>query len=1022
MSDRVGTAEWFPPEAFSETYPYTKGTFWLGRSPIDGEPVGHVDDRHICLVSGSRSGKGTTTIINNLCLWPGSVVVVDPKGENATVTAARRGPGSKYCEGMGQAVHVLDPFRVAQVDESLRSRFNPLDALDPSDPFVIDEAGRLADAIVVVNKDASEPFWDESARTLVKGLILHVLSSPQFEGRRNLLTVRELISRGDHEGIATLKAMGVDELPSAQAILWEGVSKNPAFGGIVAGIGETVVNMAVNSARLFESVLQVANRNTEFLDSPGMRSCLVESDFKLADLKTDPKGVSVYLSLPQRYMSEHYRWLRMMISLIVTEMEAVKGQPASGHRVLVCLDEFAGLKRMEVIENAVAQIAGFGVTLFFVLQSLEQLEKVYGKGWETFLGCSATKLFFAIDDKFTREYVSRLIGETELIREVRSRGQTDGTNESDTLGRNRSTTDGENVSVSEGRTRSTSESRSQSSTAGESQSTTEGTSRSLTRGTNRSVTEGRSFTEGWSESVSTSKNWGKNVSEGQSEGTSHNESWSPPPFFFRNTMRYLPFLRENETANYGTSQSASITAGRSSGRSRGTTRGTSGSSGESASKTEGASESSTLGSSSSTTLGESRSETLGRSESVSEGQSESRSFGQSRSETTGESTSRTTGRSSSRNEGQAETIQKRPLITPDEIGVMFDRPSNGRIGWALVLIGGARPAVVQRTPYFADPFFAWLFDPHPDHAPPPELMGELPLLLPDLGDGAARFFTRLFWLKEEGDAVEWGEPIAEGLVCGPKTLYPDHDDLYALIKHAPDQSAPRFAFDGEVPLNSTEEVRLPICSPANGRLIRRMFKDGDNAKDLGTERPEYGALHVNRRQHLLESAHPLEEPLERYAAFLSDLDRATSAASEAMARRTAEDKAERKARERAEAEARRKAAEEAERAREAEAAKRERLTEAERRFMRSPEWMTDPEKFSGPIVLLCIAGGVVYALSAGRAWWMGALLGVLSAFVPCGLAWAALSIWARTMERSRRRKWGGMSEAERERYAGTLDL
>ena len=54
------------------------------------------DDRHVCLVSGTRGGKGVGVIVPNLCFWPGSCIVVDPKGENATVTARRRGGGSEY--------------------------------------------------------------------------------------------------------------------------------------------------------------------------------------------------------------------------------------------------------------------------------------------------------------------------------------------------------------------------------------------------------------------------------------------------------------------------------------------------------------------------------------------------------------------------------------------------------------------------------------------------------------------------------------------------------------------------------------------------------------------------------------------------------------------------------------------------------------------------------------------------------------------------------------------------------------
>src|ERR1700733_8841894 len=124
MSELLGTAQWEDQSVVVQKYKFggqvwtgnTEGKFWLGRT-ADAAPIGHRDDRHICLVSGTRGGKGTSIIVNNLCFWPGSAVVVDPKGENATVTAARRGQGSEHCAGMGQAVHVLDPFKTAHVDE-----------------------------------------------------------------------------------------------------------------------------------------------------------------------------------------------------------------------------------------------------------------------------------------------------------------------------------------------------------------------------------------------------------------------------------------------------------------------------------------------------------------------------------------------------------------------------------------------------------------------------------------------------------------------------------------------------------------------------------------------------------------------------------------------------------------------------------------------------------------------------------------------------------------------------------------
>lgn len=683
MSTRIATAEWADPALVEEKYRYRDGDVWLGRSASEKQiPLGYQDDRHVCLVSGSRGGKGTSSIINNLCVWPGSVVVVDPKGENATITVPRRGKGSTQCEGLGQAVHVLDPFKSAQVDDCYRSRFNPLDALNPEIEETIDEAGRIADAIVVIH-ESNDPFWDESARSLVKGLLLHILTAEEYEGRRNLITLRKLVTRGDWEAVEALRQAGETDIPPAHGLLWTRVGGNPAFGGLVAGIGDTFTNMLLNSPKQFESVLQVANRNTEFIDSPAMQRCLEVSDFEISGLKTRPGGMSLYLCLPQRYMTTHYRWLRMMISLTVTEMEIVRGKPATGFPVLMVLDEFAGLKRMEVIEHAVAQIAGYGVKLFFVLQSLEQLKAAYKENWETFLSNSGLKIFFSLDDHFSRDYVSKLVGETELIREVRS--------------------------------------------ASDSESESESFSHSV----GSSISRGTSVSEGTNRSATDSESTGASSSTARSKGRSWGQSWTPDGFFRLPTKE-----QDSRGRNFSTSRTEGTSRGRSHSESEGVSHGTSESHGSTSSETDG------------TTRGTSRSRTMGASE----------------------------------------TIHRRALVTPDEIGHLFARIDDaqqvGYPGLALVVISGERTVALRRVNYYEDYQFVGIFEPHPDFPCKLQLrevcVDAQPLMrymeflrLPNRGYlEHSDAFRVEEWFVAEGEIVSAGDPIAKtnaGTIKAPRT-------------------------------------------------------------------------------------------------------------------------------------------------------------------------------------------------------------------------------------------------------------
>lgn len=562
----LASAQYADTKSVAETYRFRPGRFWLGRLPNQSStPIGYDDDRHICLVAGNRGGKGASYIIPNLCLWPGSVVVLDPKGENAEVTAARRGPGSEHCEGMGQRVHVLDPYKEARIDSALRSRYNPLDLIKSDDPNAIRNAERIAVAFVPLS-DANEKFWENGARRLIAGVILYVATAPEFADRRNLVAVAELITRGDVEAAKLLQEQGMSDIPSGHALLFAGMKTHEeAFSNQIAGVGERYESQMNYAPKQWEGVLDEAVNAVGFINTEGMRECLSASDFQLSDLKTDPKGVSVYLTIPLRFMSEDFRWLRMMIALITTEMEVVRGQPATGHRILMCLDEFAGLRRMDTIENAVAQIAGYGLKLFFVLQDLNQLKSIYKERWETFFSNAGLKIFTSVEDNFSREYASKQIGEAEVIRRVRSRGQ------SETRGESESYTDTETWQRSEGGSRSRARSRSKNRNWGRNSSVSDGrgtsegegwrpslfglfrSDRTRNRGTNRNRTNTRGQSEGWGETSGVTDTEGTNYS--QSRGGSRGHTRGTNQSQTRNvgeseTVHRVPLIAPAEIGRY----------------------------------------------------------------------------------------------------------------------------------------------------------------------------------------------------------------------------------------------------------------------------------------------------------------------------------------------------------------------------------------------------------------------------------------------------------------------------------------
>jgi len=482
----LGSADWGSPDG-KVLKPFRPGQFLVGYDE-NGKAIGSDDDRHAGVVCMTRGGKGVSIIVPNLISYPGSVVVIDPKGENAMVTARRRGSGNQFTSGMGQKVHILDPMGEVSTRfddfNDLRAAYNPLSLIDASRPGSVDVAARIADSFIH-GESSENPYWSIDGKKILKFVSLHLATSPDFtDAERNLAKVYDLLLAGLDTGEGIFEP-GDKNKPSGIELLFMSMTRNRAFNGVIAMNGRYFLMLAKTSPKQFMGVLSYAASSLEFLSSDAMRACVSKTTFSLSDLKTEPRGMSLYICLPDRDLGTHYGWLRMMVSLIVAEMERVKDQPATGHRVWMILDEFPALKRMTVLENAAAKLAGAGVKLVLIVQTLAQLKDLYKDNWETLLGSCGTKLFFCNDDHFTREHVSRLIGEHEVLRSSGSSSSTSGSNNSESRNEGGSETTGGSVQKTPNRE----DSRSRSSGVGKStsQGQSKGSSQSRTSGTSESV-------------------------------------------------------------------------------------------------------------------------------------------------------------------------------------------------------------------------------------------------------------------------------------------------------------------------------------------------------------------------------------------------------------------------------------------------------------------------------------------------------------------------------------------------------
>ena len=350
-----------------------------------GQLLRYAGQAHLLTIAPTRSGKGVGAIIPNLLTADRSVLCIDPKGENARITARAR---SRF-----GPVYVLDPFEISGQPSAA---FNPLAGLDPDSLDLAEDAALLADALVHDPPgQVGEAHWNEEAKALIAGLILYVVCE-EPAATRTLATVRELLTLSPGDFAATLKIM--QETTGAGGLIRRAANRHQG-----------------KSEREASGVLSSAQRHTHFLDSARINLTMASSDFRFADLKETK--ATVFLVLPPERLDAYSRWLRLMVAQAIHDLARSPARsPASGPAapVLFLLDEFAALGRLEPVERAFGLMAGYGLQLWPILQDMHQLWSTYGERAGTFVSNAGLVQIFNVADVETASWVSKSIGATTM--------------------------------------------------------------------------------------------------------------------------------------------------------------------------------------------------------------------------------------------------------------------------------------------------------------------------------------------------------------------------------------------------------------------------------------------------------------------------------------------------------------------------------------------------------------------------------------------------------------------------------
>ena len=371
-----GSARWARPDEVKAAGLLGPDGVVLGRHERDY--LRHDGPEHVLCFAPTRSGKGVGLVVPSLLTWPGSAIVHDIKGENWQLTAGYRARHGR--------VLLFDPTNTKS------AAYNPLLEVRRGE-WEVRDVQNIAD--ILVDPEGSlekRNHWEKTSHALLVGAILHVLYA---EPDKTLAGVAAFLSDPKRPIESTLAAMmKTAHLGTA--------GPHP----VIASAARELLNKSDNER---SGVLSTAMSFLGLYRDPVVAEVTRRCDWRIADVVGSKQATTLYLVVPPSDINRTKPLIRLILNQVgrrLTEDLQAKGHR---HRLLLMLDEFPALGRLDFFESALAFMAGYGLKAFLIAQSLNQIEKAYGPNNSILDNCHV-RVSFATNDERTAKRVSDALG------------------------------------------------------------------------------------------------------------------------------------------------------------------------------------------------------------------------------------------------------------------------------------------------------------------------------------------------------------------------------------------------------------------------------------------------------------------------------------------------------------------------------------------------------------------------------------------------------------------------------------
>jgi type IV secretory pathway TraG/TraD family ATPase VirD4 len=526
-TDNHGSAKWATEEDLQEQNLLGQDDgLYIGAFENKKKKIVYLKDNseaHVLACAPTASGKGVGLVIPNLLSWTGSVIVFDIKGENYLLTSGYRKTELKqtvmafnptsidkiiskeeldkigidwatFIERVTAAgwadlideTHINLKVEFIKIKEKLTQYFpadadnqeflsilnrpqfgscacyNPLNEIRMGIHEVKD-VQTVVDMIVDPNNKGDLNHWQLSIKSLLTGVILHVLYARKDKSMSGVVDLLNDTKRPIYE---VLESMLKTEHDPRGIYGWRDKESGlpTKVHPIIASVAREMKNKQFEE---LSGIVSTANSYLSLYRDPILAQNTSRSDFTISDIIKGDRPVSLYIIVPPSDLQRVVPLTRLLINQICSRLMensslVVNTKPAEikpltfmqnlelsinkiwnflngktvevasqvalnnlikNHKVLMLLDEFPALGKMDNLKTAIAYMRGYGLRALLICQDLEQLNEKYGQNNSILAHCTIRIFYKANSEKTARE-VSSLAGVATIRNISRSYSET----------------------------------------------------------------------------------------------------------------------------------------------------------------------------------------------------------------------------------------------------------------------------------------------------------------------------------------------------------------------------------------------------------------------------------------------------------------------------------------------------------------------------------------------------------------------------------------------------------------------